>query len=474
MRNGGFINAFEVSQGSAQALREDHSLWRKGGLGKYVLVVAYHLLQGPIFAHRPVQERPVAEVLNILHQHTINAIDGIDTLAGRRIVIANLGFRGELSDYVREHLFLSWAAEAQLQDDAFTSYSRQKRKSHGDQICSICNRASERVQALRTGVLGDEGQIFSNRVLPQKILQGNRSWCPICHLEFILRQLVGLSLPSGADYTKSYRIYLYVLPTFSFTPEHPRLFERILREFRKVSSLAVRDFGQASPGLPRMWLERRELDPEWMADVVDVFAREAERVAIGRGYTKDRLMASRVAPQPHYYLLIWERWVTERETEDARIPTRSEAWAKALFAALVISGLTSTKVYVTEHPYLQAFDPTEIKATITLDGVPPMLRSIVGGQKDEISLYGREVGQQSGMERALDLASALWIVTAEVHRSRQETKDKQIAARLGLVNVDPLAGATFYKEYGRLNDDQSPFPPLVRACEVLIEHLSKF
>ena len=221
-----------------------------------------------------------------------------------------------------------------------------------------------------------------------------------------------------------------------------------------------------------MWLEQRELDPVWMDNVVGVFAREAERLAQygGRNTLGDRLSTGRATPQPHYYLLTWERLVTEREKEDARIPTRSEAWAKALFAALIISGLTSMKVYVTEHPYLQVFDPAEIKATITLDGAPPILRSILQEQKDGVSLYGREKGQPSGLERALDLTSALWTVTADVHRAEQTTKDKQIAARLNLTNVEPLAGAAFYKEYGRLNEDQSPFPPLARACEVLLDY----
>lgn len=463
-----FIREFNVPPDAAKALQEDHDLWRKGGLGKYVLVVAYHFLKGPAFAGRPAEQRSAAEVLDLLHQHTLAALARINLRAGREAATDKLGFREELADYLREYLFCSWAPEAQLQDDAFASYAHPKRRGHSNKVCSICNRASQWVQEVRTGILGDFGRVFSNRVLPAKEApQENRPWCPICHLEFLLRQLVGLSLPSGADYGRSYRIYLYVLPTFSFTPEHPRLFERILREFRKSSSLAVRDFGQAAPGLPRMWLERRELDPEWMTDVVEVFARQAEWVA-QHGRVGDRLVAGRVPPQPHYYLLVWERSVREREED---IPTRSEAWSKALFAALIISGLTSMKVYVTEHPYLPMADPKEIKATITLDGAPPILRRIVSGQKDEVSLYGREIGQQSGLERALDLASALWTVTAEVHRSGQVTKDKQIAARLSLANVEPLAGATFYKEYGRLNNDKSPFPTLARACEVLLEYL---
>jgi len=468
-----FIDEFKIPKDVATTLQGDRDVWSKGGLGKYVLAVAYHFLKGATFAERPAEQRPAAEVLDLLHQHVLQSFSRTDLQAGRKAATDELGFYEEMRDYLQEHLSFSWALETQLLQDAFTGYTRPKRKGHSNEVCSLCNRTSQWVQEIRTGVLGDFGRVFSNRVLPAQEAPGkNRPWCPICHLEFIVRQLVGLSLPSGADYGRSYRIYLYVLPTFSFTPEHPRLFGRILSEFQKVSSLAVRDFGQATPGLPRMWLERQELDPAWMDDVVGVFAREAERLAKygGRNALGDRLSSGRATPQPHYYLLAWERLVTERETEDARIPTRSEAWAKALFAALIISGLTSMKVYVTEHPYLQVFDPAEIKATITLDGAPPILRSILQEQQDGVSLYGREIGQPSGLERALDLTSALWTVTADVRRAEQTTKDKQIAARLNLTNVEPLAGATFYKEYGRLNEDQSPFPPLARACEVLLDY----
>jgi hypothetical protein len=169
--------------------------------------------------------------------------------------------------------------------------------------------------------------------------------------------------------------------------------------------------------------------------------------------------------------MTWERSVRERERDDARIPTRTEAWAKYLFAALVVAGLTSTKVYVTEGHSLPMADPGELKTTVALDGAPTILRGILGGQAEEVSLYGREMGQRSGLERALDLLSALWVVTAELRHSGQLTKDKQIPERLGLTNVDPLAGAIFYRAYGRLNDEQSPFPIFTKACEVLLEHL---
>jgi hypothetical protein len=93
---------------------------------------------------------------------------------------------------------------------------------------------------------------------------------------------------------------------------------------------------------------------------------------------------------------------------------------------------------------------------------------LVEKDTDGITLYGREQGDRSGLEQALDLAAALWTVAAEVHGPRRQTKDKHISERLALVNTSPLAGATFYKEYSRLNEGRSPDEVLTRACEALL------
>jgi hypothetical protein len=116
-------------------------------------------------------------------------------------------------------------------------------------------------------------------------------------------------------------------------------------------------------------------------------------------------------------------------------------------------------------------DPAELKSTIVLDSPPPVLQGILDEQTNAVSLYGREKEGCSGLEQVLDLCSALWMITTEVRRIAfsKPTKDKQIAERLGMVNVEPLAGAHFYKEYSRLNEDRSPFETLARACEVLME-----
>jgi hypothetical protein len=183
----------------------------------------------------------------------------------------------------------------------------------------------------------------------------------------------------------------------------------------------------------------------------------------------ERISVSNIKGQPHYFLITWEKPARETERDDARIATRTEAWAKALFSAAIVSGFTSCKVYVTERPYLPISNPADLKATITLDSPPPALRGMLNGNSDFVTLYGREKGERSGLERILDLSAALWMVTTSVHAPDRNAKDKHIAGRLSLTNVNPLAGAHFYKEYSRLNEGKTPFAPLDIACGLLLE-----
>jgi hypothetical protein len=466
-----FLHAFPVPQPAADNLRQEADIWARGGVGKYVLVVAYHFLHGPDFADRSAEALPIEEALTRLHRRVLRAMQQVDTQTGRQAAVAELGLRQDLEAYLSEHLSLSFAPTSHLTTDGLESYVAPKRKGHTGEVCSLCNRRTEYIRPLRAGILDDFGRVFSNRVLPAlEAPQGNRLWCPVCHLEFILRKLMGMGLPPDAHYKNSRRIYIYVLPTFSFTPEHIRLFHPLLEPFHRVTALPVRDYGR-DWGLPHYWLEHRSFDRDWNERLQEVLAREVDKIADwgGRRFVGERTSLGHITGQPHYYLITWEKAARDAEPDDARIATRTEAWAKAMFAAVVISGLTSCKVYVTERAYLPVADPAELKATVTLDSPPPALRGLLGGRTDVISLYGRERDRRSGVELVLDLSAALWTVTADVRAPKRQTKDKRIAGRLGMLNASPLAGATFYKEFGRLNEGQSPYPSLATACDVLLD-----
>lgn len=465
-----FLQHFVLPEKTITGLQEVGELWAKGGPGKYLVPVAYHFLRGERFQERPAETLTPNQVVNELHSHVLKAMEQLDTRSGREAAVNSLGFRQDLTVYLAENLFLSFAPATTLEEDAFAAYSKPKIKSPKTLFCALCGRGGEYVQAARTGILDDFLQVFSNRMLPVKEVQGNRSWCPTCHLEFIFRKLTGMGLPSGAHYKNSYRIFLYVLPTFSFTPEHLRLYRRFFGKFSDVTNLPVRDYGKEF-GLPHYWLEHRELDPDWMNSLEEVLAKQAAKIAGWGGYSfvGERISTGNIKGQPHYYLITWEKSARETEKDDTRVAVRTEAWAKALFSAALITGFTSCKVYVTERPFLPITNPAEIKATITLDSPPPILRGMLDGNADSVTLYGREKGERSGLERVLDLSAALWTVTASVHAPNRNTKDRHVAGRLSLTNVNPLAGAHFYKEFSRLNEGKTPLSPLDTACALLLE-----
>ncbi len=316
---------FSVPSPFRENLRQEADIWALGGLAKYVLIIAYHFLRGQDFADRPAEALPLEKVLRRLHRRVLQGMDRIDTEAGRQAIWAELGLQEDLEVYLREHFHLSFDPATSLSPDGLASYLAPKSRGHTGKVCSLCNRASKYVRELRTGILDDFGRVFSNRVLPaREAPQGNRLWCPVCHLEAILRKMAGLGLPPNADYGKSYRIYLYLLPTFSFTPEHLQMFERWLHSFHRITALPVRDYG-SDWGIPHYWLERRALDPEWLDALQKVLEREAKKIAGwgGRQFVGERLMTGPIRGQPHYYLIYWEKAARRGEKEDTRIATRS-------------------------------------------------------------------------------------------------------------------------------------------------------
>jgi hypothetical protein len=475
-----YATTFAIPKIALTHLREDASLFASGGPGKHVIVPAYHFLRGKAFAARPAEATDTPAMLLLLHQLTLEALKSVDTLPGRQAAIDALGFRDDLQTYLNEQVYLSFAPEVKLSNDVLSDYLTHKKKGYTDNVCSLCNRASEFGQPLRTDILGDFGRVFSNRVLPAYEAPGGlRPWCPICHLEFVLRKFAGLALTNGAAYEQSSRINLYVFPAFSFTPDHTRLLDKVLKPLRETSTLPVRDYGKDSVGVPHQWVSHRTLDLEWIEAVQTVLSRESARIAQNPNYVGETMRAGRLH-QAHFLLIPWEKAVRDREKDDARIPTLTEAWAKAAYSAAIIASLTGCRVYVTARPYFSMSDPADLKATVTLDSPPAVIAKLLGNEQDpklkdwtdSISLYGIEEGRTSGLERALDLLSALWVVTSDVHKPDSQTKDKYIAERLGAVMTNPLAGAHFYTEYARLNlDVPSPFPHLTTACAILLEHL---
>ncbi len=451
-----FIKNFHINKLIAQNLKEDKDIFLKGGYGKYVLVIAYHFLKGPDFYKRAAEEMPKEEIIQILYSRVINRLKNSDLNAGRIRLLENLGYDSDFPDYLREQVYFSFSPKVVLQQDALSGYTEAKSKSYPSKFCSICNRKSDYMQEARAGILGDYVQGFSNRVLPVKKQGGIIKWCPICSFEFTLRKLVGLSMKG--DYKASHRINFYILPTYSFTPDHSLIFDRILTPIRKMTSLKIRG-SEDDWGFPRIWLERKGFDIDLEERLIDALEKEAMRIR-----DKDwgeRIYTSQISLEPNYFLIVWERALPSNADKE-NIPTRTEVWAKALFGAGILTTLTGAKVLVTEKPFVEFLNPNSFIPTIILDSPHSMLKTVIG-DKDGVSL--------ENLESVLDLSSALWIINSLMRDGR---KDKHISELLELISTNPLAGAIFYKAHAREQAKKPKWdePPghFTKACSILLNY----
>ena len=458
-----FIKIFDIRPEVQKALIAFAPIFLKGGLGKYVMVIGYHFLKGKGFAERSAIQYPPSEVLAILQQKLLTAFKQHDLSQAKQLVSKDLGIEEDVENYLQENLMFSWEQHLQLTNDAIATYIKPKKKKTS-RICTLCSRDSEFNMPMREGVFGDFVQGFSNRNLPRKVQSENMCWCPVCYLEFMLRSIARLTLPSGTDKAKSKRLFLYILPTFSFTPEHLKWLSKVLSPFRELTRLQVRDYGKDLPGHPRIWLENRTFQEDVLEKFVQLFEREAERMEhykqeTGKEPVGDRLLTTPLN-QTNYLLFVWEKAAYGSTQDDAQIPTRSEMWTKAIFASVILSGLTSCKVIVTEKPYPPFSDFSQMKSTIFLDAPHNILRGILPDRTGAISLID--------FNKLLDVCAAVWQINSDVTR---RAKDKHVAERLERMTTEPLAGAYFYKEFARLNEEKTPYELYTRACQILLEQL---
>jgi CRISPR type I-D-associated protein Csc3/Cas10d len=231
---------------------------------------------------------------------------------------------------------------------------------------------------------------------------------------------------------------------------------------------------------------RQTLDDEMVNRILAVFERQAEWVAQhlqreGKALPGERFFTVRRdrLAQPNYLMFVWEKTVYDTTKDDAQIPTSSEMWVKATFGAALLAALTGCKVYVTERPYLPISDVASIKPTVALDSPHNILRSVLTGafHRGEMNCPRVSHSPDASAARAsasllevLDILAALWQINSELKApTERTTKDKHIAERLEVLGTNPLAGAFFYRQYARLNDDATPYPTYIRACSILLK-----
>ncbi len=447
-----------------------------GGRADHAVIIAYHHLAQARFGtdRRPAAAVDLDVVLSKLAQDAVAALVPLDSVDGR-LAYANreTGLQVEAEDYVSEHLFFSFA-QARSATSPLTQAARRRSSGYG-RLCSFCNRASRKVLKVDEAS-GIVATTFSNRRTPSQVVKEMQVWCPMCYLEFTLRERMGLGYARGYSKAASERLYLYLLPDYSFTPEFWQFARRgLLRPLESATKLKLRS-GRGErvdvATIPNTWLLHGTVDGEWLGEVQSLFERAAEEMAevdekTGRARRDSLGEKMKLVPlrSPNFQLLVYESSVSSRgELAKRRAPTRTEMWAKAVYSASLLHLLLGVRVYVTDKPYLPLGRPDEMKHIIELDGPHPSLRRLLPRSGDSAP-RGTAVALRD-LKEVIDLLSAAWEVNAALAGGKGNL-DKQIAGVLESVSVEPLAGAGFYKR--RQADGYAVYPALLRACHLLLE-----
>lgn len=317
---------------------------------------------------------------------------------------------------------------------------------------------------------------FSNRLRPvYDKAAPMQVWCPMCYLETVLRERLGLGFGRGSSKNESKRLYLYLLPDYSFTPEFWTYASEILEPFRDSTRIKLRYDSRHPddlPPLPQLWLLNKEVDDEWIDTIQRSFTEMAEHLAELSEKSKAPVrelagekMKMAAIESAHFLLIPYE--ISSRDKTFAA--TDSEIWMKATYSALLIHLLLGVRVYVTDKPYLPLTRPDEMKHIIELDGVHTLLRKVL--IRPEQTVRQGDVIALANLEKTLDVLSAIWQVNASLSGGRGN-RDKQVAQILEKYSVEPTAGAHFYKRWQTENGYELP-PALQVACKLLYDQKLK-
>lgn len=488
------LKTMQAPETVRESVLSDIANLRSGGVADHCLIIAYHYLTHQAYGedNRSARAIELGDILNQLYEYLLPSVEEIANLDSRQAVIdRELALKQDLDTYLEESLQCSHPAFTSVVPapaDVFTQYQQQRKGGSHQSLCVLCSRvipAGMKNPVIKTGIIEDQALVFSNKLVPREKVSAQMVWCPMCYLEFMLRQLNGLSYPGSADSASSDRLYIYLFPDYFFTPEQVRLTNDVLRPFREETTLKLRQYGKDdTPSLPALWMRERRFSQKMQREALAALAKEAARLEedlldkkkqpTGRKKKMtagDRQKAGQLDAL-NYYMILCEKSVPKALPELA--PTRSELWCKALYTSLIAYLLLGIRVYITDKPYPAIGSPRELKHLITLDAPHALLRGLLNQSNVSafIQLDHVERGENTvTVQEAMDALSALWLINEYLTRNTAGSSrnlDKEVASLLNQINKNPLAGAAFYKE--RQRDDLPITSEFTQACAYLLDH----
>lgn len=333
-----------------------------------------------------------------------------------------------LRDYVKQTVDIN-GHQGIRQDfqTELTRYTNTKKVGRGsDKGCSLCSSAFQTQESSETDVIFAP-QVFSHKN-PINSGRVRRGICQLCKLEMMLRQILIRSRWNliGADYESVKIKWLYLYPSYFFTPETSEVIGKAYQNLKSLDFFGIRrklHKGKAATDL--IELDEFIIDTE----IPDI---EKENLLKMDFSTND--LAT------FYFCGI--------PTLGTR-PTDTESWAMPTLLGLLSTLAFNAKVVVTESQVPLYHSAEEFKETVVLNAPHPFLTHTL--QKERLRI--------DEVEKSLEKLSAVYDINIDAFRDGAKPQYQHLNSVAGNIETDPLYVFHYLDVFRRRNKwDSFPKP----------------
>ncbi|MEB3182480.1 MAG: type I-D CRISPR-associated protein Cas10d/Csc3 [Nostocaceae cyanobacterium] len=314
----------------------------------------------------------------------------------------------DLRTYVQRVISLPTGAVIKPETEPFlvelTRYNAAKLNGRGrENVCAISSSAYTVTEQMESATLFAP-QVYSNRQILFNAQAAKRKICSIWSMEIMLRQiLMNQTNATGADFENRKYRYLYLYPTYFFTPETNKFLQKAYQQFSRTRFDAE---------MRKHFITEHQIAKFDMQNYQQV---------------DDLLIKENLQPEDDRTFKIS---FPERETltffflglPPGKDATDTESWVTPAWLALVLPLVLDVKVVASESPVPPFINGAEFEQTVLLDGEHQAIHSLI--KKDEYRLDSILPYASSEREFSpLNALTAAYAIHLEVNRKKDGDPD---------------------------------------------------
>ncbi|MFB2767867.1 type I-D CRISPR-associated protein Cas10d/Csc3 [Pelatocladus sp. BLCC-F211] len=379
------------------AVRQIQSLKKTGGvpLDWYYLAAQYlHKHPGKYFAE-------ILEVMRGMVNHAASLIEAIikdfqDIPDGWE----------DLKTYVNRVISLPTGAVLAPETEPFLlelkRYNAAKITGRGrESVCAMSSSAYTVTEQMESATLFAP-QVYSNRQILFNAQAAKRQICSIWSIEIMLRQiLMNQTNAIGGDFeSRKYR-YLYLYPTYFFTPETNKFLQLAYNQFARTRFDAE--------------LRKHFITDKQIAKFSIQNYQQVDTLLIKENLQPDDDRTFKISfPEKETLTFFFLGLPPGRE------PTDTESWVTPAWLALTLPLVMDVKVVASESPVPPFISGAEFEETVLLDGEHQAIHSLI--KKDNYRLDSI-LPRKSGEFSPLNTLTAAYSIHLEVNRKKDGDPD---------------------------------------------------